>query len=455
MKKQKTLISLILALVMILTVPMAAWAEESFDQSIWVDNGSIYPPNPELPIADGTLEGDLTVEGNESALVVVASYDDDPGVTSTFTVEGSVEYTSPNEWERPAVESDAHGEKAESTANIGENVTAEGSPGIKAWAIDGGTAQVNVGGSIIAEDTGIIAIVADGGTAKTTVGGDVTATGEGSFGAGVSIYDDGENNSSVELTIKGTLGGEEAAVLLYGEARMSGDNPNVTLTVWKIEPNDDDALVVREQWDEQEEKFIHVQDKEAEVAIQYFIKVEEGSKQYVNPNKETARQGDTVTVKLNIPADQEIAEFTGGSATLTRDADGSYYLTVPRGGGVLLTLKLRSTAVYVPQPPTNNFPDLMTLCSVTDKSGNYTIDFYNNCTFKLFSSTTREELGKGEIGFNGKRVTLKDSSVEGSAAEPMGYDKGTNLFQFAFGGTSFEMDEQNAKLLVRCTMGAV
>ena len=58
---------------------------------------------------------------------------------------------------------------------------------------------------------------------------------------------------------------------------------------------------------------------------------------------QVANEGDTVTMKLTIPEGFEVAGAYGDEGQewpLSKDAGGNYYLSVPRGGGVMLSVKL-------------------------------------------------------------------------------------------------------------------
>ena len=70
-----------------------------------------------------------------------------------------------------------------------------------------------------------------------------------------------------------------------------------------------------------------------------------------------AYEKDTVTLKLEIPKDKELIAVYGDDGQevpLEKDADGNYYVVVPRGGGVILSVDLKN--VDPPDPPTPPTP---------------------------------------------------------------------------------------------------
>jgi hypothetical protein len=85
-KKWLNLVSLILSAVLLLAVPMGAWAEE-YNDMIKIFNGEVDPSVD--PINDGVLDGDLTVVGQDYAAIdnISAGHG---GETSEFEVTGSV-----------------------------------------------------------------------------------------------------------------------------------------------------------------------------------------------------------------------------------------------------------------------------------------------------------------------------------------------------------------------------
>ena len=195
------------------------------------------------------------------------------------------------------------------------------------------------------------------GAMDVVVEGDVTAGGaQDNFG----IYVETAEGADTDILVDGTVSAEDGAIVLSGETTKIGEN--VTMTVWKLEPDEDGDVVSIGARDEETGKIVLAKDdaakakaEEAEKNIQYIIRVAAGQTDYIGTedtesytgaNDKTynvAKEGDTVVVKLNIPAGYVIAgaywdeDQTSG---LLQDKSGNYYLVVPRGGGVVLSVKL-------------------------------------------------------------------------------------------------------------------
>ena len=232
----------------------------------------------------------------------------------------------------------------------------------------GGKVNVNVeeGGITTVNSIGV-QLVSDqsetGNETNLTIVGDVTA---GQIG--MDLMDVQEAN----IVVDGTVSGDDAAIVLRGDAEI-GDN--VQVTVWKIAPDENGAVVVREEHQEEvfpsennavvvgegrNETNVSLQeDAEAEKLIQYIIKIDDssapylaasGTKDFEAGNGETykvANEGDRVLVKLAIPEGKELVgaywdqKQTAAGKLLMDPSTGEYYVDVPRGGGVLLSLILK------------------------------------------------------------------------------------------------------------------
>ena len=155
----------------------------------------------------------------------------------------------------------------------------------------------------------------------------------------------------------GTLSGKTQSVLV-SEETVSDD---LTLTVWEIKANEDGNLVERiTEFDEDGEVAATEADKTIEKKIQYIIRIEptqtgiittKGTTQYEGYN--VAHEGDTVTLKVNVPEGYSLKNAFNGTDTkvqLLQDENGEYYLVVPRGGAVMLSVELEKIPDPDPQP---------------------------------------------------------------------------------------------------------
>ena len=156
-----------------------------------------------------------------------------------------------------------------------------------------------------------------------------------------------------DIIVDGTLEGGNHAVVIADETMAD----NLTLTVWEIKPNEDGSVAEYGRLDENGE----LQTTEAtdfEKKIQYIIRLDqptagatlstEGTYDYEGYN--VAHEDDTVVLRVDLEPGYEIMDAYNGTDTkvsLLKDADGNYYLVVPRGGAVLLSVTLKKAEAEV------------------------------------------------------------------------------------------------------------
>lgn len=240
----------------------------------------------------------------------------------------------------------------------------------------GGEIVVDVTGDVTGDTAGIGIEnhSSGGGATEVKVVGDVTG---GQFGLGV--MSDSEK-ATVNAVIDGTLSGKEAGVVLSADTNTE----NVNLTVWKVDLNEDGDAAVQANADtgkfEKAEEF--------EKAIMYIIRLQQPKKGGTlstggttkSNDYDTAHEGDTVTLKVNVKKGYKVVAAYNGTdqkVQLVQDAKGDYYIVVPKGGGVTLSVALK----LVPQ---NYTPQKKATVSVyTDggkvpgrKAGDFTISTY-------------------------------------------------------------------------------
>lgn len=371
----------------------------------------------------------------------------------------------------------------------------------------GGETEIRIGGEILAVDSedlpgiayGVTLAAESGGEVKATFDGPITAvvsqSAEESYATGLGVSNEegvietivigdilamgaessygiavfsGENQQT-DILVDGTVSGESAAVLLVSPETQIGEN--VTLTVWELVPNAENALITRS---EDEEKAVgseaegeggdtaagQVQDREAEKAVQYIIRVRTGQEEIISTEGtfthngyNVAREGDTVTLKLTIPDGYSIREAYGDvdqSVRLLKDAQGNYYLQVPRGGAVELSVKLVSDSgpeeengnggslppmeyqVFTDDPegiedipnPESNTPappgagSVWRVTTVRDETNQVQIVFYSNMRYSIIFRDGHYERGRyrvdrGQILLIGSDDTERRISDEG------------------------------------------
>ena len=259
----------------------------------------------------------------------------------------------------------------------GDNNDQAFSSGIKAQLETGGSSTINVEGNIVvsSEAAGARGIYADGGdrtNLNIQVKGDVTSN-----GAGIYTKDMTRAQSTdiiIDGTVKSTANNIPAVIL----DQSSIDNGQVSITAWKIESNEGTEL-----FGKNDGAGIQINDNSQNAVashISYIIRVTqpeinntpanvlslakadgtawEKKKEWNNgagvaPTMlNVAGENQKVYVKLDVPAGYQLAGVYADSArtvALTQDENGSYYLTVPRGGGIDVNVAL--TLIQVDPDP--------------------------------------------------------------------------------------------------------
>ena len=177
---------------------------------------------------------------------------------------------------------------------------------------------------------------------NVTIDGDVTAENYG------VIADLEEEGSTADILINGTLSAGACPVLI---AKKEVDaESGVTLTVWEIVP-DKDGVVAKSALPGLDGEENLVEDENFEKSIQYIIKMEQPEKggtlsidgATTSHDLDVAREGEKVLLKVDLEEGFKITGAYNGlgeKVALVLDADGNYYVIVPRGGGVYLSVTL-------------------------------------------------------------------------------------------------------------------
>ena len=179
------------------------------------------------------------------------------------------------------------------------------------------------------------------GSSSVKVIGDVN-------GDDIGININSADNASI--LVDGTVSGHNSSILVNNEII----NDNMTLTVWEILPDDEGNYAERVIGQDKDGNDITVSDEQLLQQIQYIIRIEPTQVNYISTlgtidyeGYKVANESDTVTLKLNIPAGYVVDGAFGDvdqQIQLLKDDNGDYYLIVPRGGGVLLSLKMHRAA---------------------------------------------------------------------------------------------------------------
>lgn len=164
-------------------------------------------------------------------------------------------------------------------------------------------------------------------------------------------------NSKTNIAVDGTLKSSKNAIVIVNDDKA---NSTVEITTWKIEGDTTKNVVVKKNDHENGEL---VEDEAASKKqsenINYIIRHEgtislEGTRPItVNGNKfETARETEKLTIHVKVDDEKKyrVDRVEGGTATATKNADGSWTLIVPKNGGV----DIRAVLVAIEQTKHNS-----------------------------------------------------------------------------------------------------
>ena len=166
------------------------------------------------------------------------------------------------------------------------------------------------------------------------------------------------DKGKMDLIVDGTISGEKSSVVVSKETLSD----NLVLTVWEIKANDAGNVAERTvEWTEGDDGIwteTREADRELEKKIQYIIRLEQptagsistaGTTEYEGYN--VAKEGDKVVLKLNIPSGYKVVDAFNGTdvkVSLLKDENGEYYIIVPKGGAVNLSVTLEKIPATVP-----------------------------------------------------------------------------------------------------------
>lgn len=280
---------------------------------------------------------EVTVEGNVTQDGIQA------GTDSTVEVTGNVEATG-TEYGMGVVAADG------ATVTVGGDVTSNSN----AIEVAGNNVTVTVGGDVTsnngeavaagggslieingnatagAESVALQVYTGDssGSTTQVIVGGDTS----GKTGAFLSSYGDGD----AVVVVEGTLKGTEDAVI------FTGDEKKEAVLAFKVEGKVSKGVLNESTWEYDKTdasnliNYIIVKDSDK---ISGF---ESGTTDFNANGKtyNTAKEGASVVIRM-----VEGYAATCSVATVTKNADGTYTLIVPKGGGVIISAEALQNAI--------------------------------------------------------------------------------------------------------------
>ena len=310
--------------------------------------------------------GNLEVEGRDKATGIAAGALG-TGNEASISVKGDVNATAGD----TVIGVDVRTRKdGTATVTIGGDLqalstgedSADKTSGIKADNVSG-KVDISVDGSIVSSGAGIRSTgkgTGNAGTSSIAVKGDVEA---GTTGVYLKNGTDDKEAALAnhDILVENVLSGKEQGILVSrdsveGLTRVD-DNGNtvdrggaVDITVWQIVENDRGNVA------EVKTKDGYKAAKNVEKAIKYIIKFEqpdEGATLSVTDSAkkklakshgfEVAHETERVLLKVDLKAGYKILGAYNGKGEKTEllmDNEGNYYIDVPKGGGVYLTVDL-------------------------------------------------------------------------------------------------------------------
>ena len=161
-----------------------------------------------------------------------------------------------------------------------------------------------------------------------------------------------DKSGKFDIFVTGTIMAENGTgVVVDGETELD----NVNLTVWKIVPNEDGAVAANPEYGDDYDDTIYHENEEMEKKIKYIIKVEQpetgtvsvtdenGESLETSHDVEVANENQKVLLKVELPEGKKLLAAYNGEGEkepLLIDGDGNYYVQVPRGGGVYLSVEI-------------------------------------------------------------------------------------------------------------------
>ena len=290
-----------------------------YDVAMGVHSSAAKTNDPEYK-ADIHVVGNIdAISGNGKAVGVDIGYNS----TGSTTIDGNI---------------NASGKYAEGILIQSSETTCEEDKNI----------DISVGGNLDAEGTesgtGIF-VAQNNKDLNITVEGDIT-------GSTYGIYVK-ENTGKANIVSGGTISSEDGAAIVV--VKLTDDQKAPEVTAWKIESGAE-QLVSAKVPDESQKGGGLKEDTEyaktVQSAINYIIKADATENGSTSSNGkivlkgtsgrvtvgdktyDTAHQDETITINVETAKGYKSTVQNNGAGTLTKNADGTYTLTIPAGGGV-------------------------------------------------------------------------------------------------------------------------
>ena len=463
------------------------------DTGITVTVG-VVEVTPDEPYPDAENPSVTVTESDTVTIAADIVNEDGTGLTVFAESDGQVQVDAEDitAGDTGVIANISSGAEAEITTGDITVISEEDGAGIAASVIGDGTVEITTGDISVtatgegAEATGIILTLSDPEDPEEESGieivadGDVTAEDTGLL---VTVETSGEaaeqtNPATADVLITGTLTAEQAVVV---DEYVTEDN--LSLTVWKIETPEgaapssvvtteatavsageagtaavggvvgyetaESGAVVNE-YNTPSVGTSAAADAFTDASIQYIIKVEapdagQGELRAADANGnalsqshgyDVAKEGETVTLKISVKDGYELTGAFNGEGEdrveiTTKDDAGNYYITVPKGGGIYLSVTLKEKETQPDTPDTPDIPDTPD----TPNGGNGNGDGGNppaNTNPVINITVVDEPVVTGTV--DGKTVTKKLSDVVKPLTDDMliAMKEGKQVFDYAF-----------------------
>ena len=349
-------ISILLSTMMVASfIPVAVYADNDPDNNYFEEDLDNKYGDPETGKTDKAVyvrarEGDVGVEGGD----IECTSEEYGPITGGLGVSAYGEY-NPETFE--PVEGGAKYTATVTTGNITN--TYELGAGAFIMSEYGGTSDVTINGDVSGVLSGVHAVADMGGKTNVFISGDVVGT--------TGLYADTKWESpntdecgTVNVHVDGTITGKETGVIFREEGKE-----NITITAWAITPNAD-GIVAGYDENPYDDEYVYIQDKNFEENnIFYIIKLGQPNEgdafTAVDQNGTIVNNGDVrkenTRIRLQAISGYDITgafNGVGEKVEIQKDAEG-YYIDVPKGGGVYLTVTVnKKTATKILNPQTTN-----------------------------------------------------------------------------------------------------
>ena len=324
------------------------------------DNGSL------IEISNGSsvsIGKDVTHQGTNSAVAVDDQTNDESKKSTNVTVGGDINVDTVDKEDREGygagltIDGD---ENSDINVRIGGKITVksqDGAEGISTFVYNDSDAKNEKTGATIKIEAGGIEIIApkkdskhnsaagitvandDNTSTKIVIKGDLKSTQDG-----VNIFNDG-SDATTDIIVDGTIESNngESSIVVFNK----GENNKVNITAWKINNNTekyDPASVDNIKDGSDTGVADEAETKKLNDNINYIIRHEgtitlDGTRTITSFNGdsyETAHENEKLTIHVKVDDDKKyrVDRVEGGTATATKNADGSWTLIVPKNGGV-------------------------------------------------------------------------------------------------------------------------